>query len=44
MAILVALLDVLRWIAAVLSLVLGIRKLYRWLKRKFRKNKQEPTA
>ncbi|MFD0716604.1 hypothetical protein [Paenibacillus macerans] len=44
MAVLVALLDVLRWIAAILSLVFGIRKLFRWLKRKFRKNKQKPTA
>ncbi|MDQ0167717.1 hypothetical protein [Bacillus horti] len=44
MAVLVALLDVLRWLAAVLSLVLGFRKLYRWLKRKFRRNKQKPTS
>lgn len=30
---LVALLDVIRWIAAILSLVLSIRKLYRWLRK-----------
>ncbi|WP_282435682.1 hypothetical protein [Paenibacillus sp. SZ31] len=40
---LVALLDVIRWIAAILSLVLSIRKLYRWLRKKFR-NKRKPTS
>ncbi len=45
MAVLVAWLDVLRWVAATLSLVFGVRKLYRWLRRKFRKKrKQKPTA
>jgi len=37
MVVLVALLDVLRWFATCLSLVLGIRKIYRWMRRKFRK-------
>ncbi|WP_301292752.1 hypothetical protein [Paenibacillus tyrfis] len=39
---LVAFYDVLRWIVTVLSLVFGIRKLYRWTRRKFR-NKRKPT-
>ncbi|WP_019532980.1 hypothetical protein [Paenibacillus ginsengihumi] len=43
MVALVALLDVLRWIAAILSLAFGIRKLYRLLRKKFR-NKRKPTA
>ncbi|GMX66255.1 hypothetical protein Elgi_55270 [Paenibacillus elgii] len=43
MVILVAFYDVLRWIVTVLSLVFGIRKLYRWTRRKFR-NKRKPTA
>ncbi|MFB0846571.1 hypothetical protein [Paenibacillus oleatilyticus] len=43
MVILVAFYDVLRWIVTVLSLAFGIRKLYRWMRRKFR-NKRKPTA
>ncbi|MDN4078853.1 hypothetical protein ACT3XG_24410 [Paenibacillus polymyxa] len=35
--------DVLRWMVTLLSLVFSIRKLYRWLRRKFR-NKRKPTA
>lgn len=37
MVVLVALLDVLRWIVTCLGLVLGVRKFYRWMRRKFRK-------
>ncbi|MHA7584640.1 hypothetical protein ACX12E_30275 [Paenibacillus vandeheii] len=40
---LVALLDVIRWVAAILSLLLSIRKLYRWLRKKFR-SKRKPTS
>ncbi|MFX3650794.1 MAG: hypothetical protein ACE3K2_23990 [Paenibacillus sp.] len=40
---LVTLLDVIRWIAAILSIVLSGRKLYRWLRKKFR-NKRKPTS
>lgn len=40
---LVALLDVIRWIAAILSIVLSGRKLYRWLRKKFR-SKRKPTS
>ncbi|WP_263621333.1 hypothetical protein [Paenibacillus gallinarum] len=39
---LVALLDILKWIATLLSLAFSIRKLYRWIRRKI--NKQKPTA
>ncbi|MDR0268030.1 hypothetical protein [Paenibacillus sp.] len=39
MAALVALLDILKWIATILSLVFSIRKLYRWIKRKLYKRK-----
>ncbi|WP_167346975.1 hypothetical protein [Paenibacillus jamilae] len=35
--------DVLRWMVTLLSLVFSVRKLYRWLRRKFR-NKRKPTA
>lgn len=34
---------VIRWIATVISLLFGIRKLYRWLRKKFR-NKRKTTA
>ncbi|WP_256863808.1 MULTISPECIES: hypothetical protein [unclassified Paenibacillus] len=40
---LVALLELIRWIAAILSLVLSIKKLYRWLRKKFR-SKRKPTS
>ncbi|WP_276539767.1 hypothetical protein [Paenibacillus polysaccharolyticus] len=40
---LVVLLDVIRWIAAILSIVLSGRRLYRWLRKKLR-NKQKPTS
>ncbi|VTR24372.1 Uncharacterised protein [Actinobacillus pleuropneumoniae] len=39
---LVELLDILKGIAAILSIVLSIRKLYRWIRRKL--NKRKPTA
>ncbi|EGL15751.1 hypothetical protein HMPREF9413_5189 [Paenibacillus sp. HGF7] len=40
MVALVAFYDVLRWIVTLLSLVLGIRKLYRWVRRKFRNKRK----
>ncbi|MGO4532959.1 hypothetical protein AB4Z30_28075 [Paenibacillus sp. 2TAF8] len=40
---LVAWLDVIRWVAAILSIVLSGRKLYRWLRKKLR-NKRKPTS
>ncbi|GIO32669.1 hypothetical protein J2TS6_38100 [Paenibacillus albilobatus] len=39
MAALVTLLDILKWIASLLSLMFSIRKLYRWIKRKLNKRK-----
>ncbi|WP_268801958.1 hypothetical protein [Paenibacillus sp. LC231] len=38
---LVELLDILKGIAATLSIVLSVRKLYRWMRRKL--SKQKPT-
>lgn len=43
MVALVAFYDVLRWTVTILSLVFGIRKLYRWARRKFR-SKRKTTA
>ncbi|MDU8673662.1 hypothetical protein [Paenibacillus polymyxa] len=34
--------DVLRWMVTLLSLVFSIRKLYRWLRRKFRTSENPP--
>lgn len=42
MVALVALLDILKWIATLLSLAFSNRKLYRWIKQKL--NKRKPTA
>lgn len=39
MVALVALLDILKWIATILSLALSIRKLYRWMRRQLNKRK-----
>lgn len=39
---LVALLDVIRWIAAILSIVLSGRKLYRWLRKSFVASENPP--
>ncbi|WP_260984872.1 hypothetical protein [Paenibacillus xylanexedens] len=40
---LVALLDIIRWITAILSIVLSGRKLYRWLRKKLQR-KRKPTS
>ncbi|EGG31247.1 MULTISPECIES: hypothetical protein [Paenibacillus] len=39
---LVELLDILKGIATILSIVLSVRKLYRWIRRKL--NKRKPTV